>query len=80
MPKPNETLLILVSVAAKRQASGVMPLPEMISGGGDRAAKSITAPVKGGFAEERQANEAAILHRDDGDIGCMWPSPRQASG
>ena len=68
MPKLNDTQLILLSAAAMRPSGSLMPLPETIANAGDRATKAITALMKQGLLEERETNDAASVHRDDGDI------------
>lgn len=68
MPKLNDTQLILLSAAARRPSGSLMPLPETIANGGDRATKAITALVKQGFVEERETSDVISVHRDDGDI------------
>ncbi|WP_374130904.1 DUF3489 domain-containing protein [Sphingomonas sp. 28-62-20] len=66
--KLNDPQLILLSAAAGRSGGSLMPLPDSIAGAGDRATRAITALVKQGLVEERETNDAASVHRDDGDI------------
>ncbi|OYY76397.1 MAG: hypothetical protein B7Y43_15245 [Sphingomonas sp. 28-62-20] len=68
MPKLNDTQLILLSAAARLSSGSLMPVPDSIAGAGDRAAKAITALVKQGLVEERETNDAASVHRNDGDV------------
>lgn len=68
MPKLNDTQLILLTAAAGRPSGSLMPLPDSIADAGDRATRAVTALVKRGLVEERETNDAACVHRDDGDI------------
>lgn len=68
MPKLNDTQLILLSTAAQRDGGSLLPLPDTLGDAGDRATKAITALIKLGFTEERETNDAANVHRTDGDL------------
>ena len=68
MPKLNDTQLILLSTAAGRSSGSLMPLPETIATAGERATRAIAALVKQGLVEERETDDAASVHRADGDI------------
>jgi hypothetical protein len=52
MTKLTDLQAILLSSAAQRTDGSLLPPPETISAGADRAGKAIAALIKRGYAEE----------------------------
>ncbi len=69
MAKLNDLQSIILSVASQRKSGSLLPLPERYAGGGTRVSKALATLVTLAFAEERETNDAASIHRMDGDIG-----------
>jgi hypothetical protein len=67
MPKLNDTQLVLLSSAAKRDDRSFYPLPATISSG-PRATTALASLLKSGFASERDTNDLTISYRQDGDL------------
>jgi DNA-binding MarR family transcriptional regulator len=68
MPKLNDTQLVLLSAALQREDCSIFPLPTVLADAGDRTTKAVTALIKYGFAEERETNDPASVHRTDQDV------------
>lgn len=68
MPKLNDTQLVLLSAALQRADCSILPLSAVLADAGDRATKAIAALIKVGFAEERETNDPASVHRTDQDV------------
>ena len=68
MPRLSDTQSILLAHAAQRRDGSLFPLPDTLSSSGAGVAKSITALVKHGLAEERETSDATCVRRSDGDL------------
>lgn len=66
MTKLTDTQSILLSAASQRDDGSVLPLPASIKPGGGTA-KALVALVKRGLVEERVTDDAAAVHRAEGD-------------
>ena len=82
MPKLNDTQLMLLAHAAKRDSGSVYPLPDSLTGAA-RATKAIAALIKLGMVEEREVTDAAEVSRTTDNMrygGCCQsnanPSPQ----
>ncbi len=69
MTRLNDTQMLLLATAGKRDDGSLYPLPETRNGAAARAAKAITALMKLGLVVEREATDSSAVVRRDGDIG-----------
>jgi len=67
MTKLNDIQSILLTTAAQRDNSSLMPAAASIADAGDRLTKAIAVLAKRGFAEERPATNSGSIYRTDGD-------------
>ena len=68
MPKLSDAQSILLAHEAQRPGGSLLPWPATLSSGAAETAKSITALMRHGLAEERETHDAAAVHRIDGDL------------
>lgn len=68
MAKLNDTHLILLSAAARRDCRNLWPLPDALADGAERAAKATASLIKRGLVEERETTDRSHVHRIDGDL------------
>ena len=66
MTKLSDTQRILLSSAAQRDSSSLLPLPASIKPGGGTA-KALAALIKRGLADERETGDATSIIRSDGE-------------
>lgn len=69
MARLNDTQMLLLAAAAKRESGSLYPLPETRSGAAARAAKAIAALMKLELVIERETTDNSAVVRRDGDIG-----------
>lgn len=62
----NDTQMLLLATAAKRESGSLYPLPETRNGAAARAAKAVTALMKLGLVIERETKSSPAIVRRDG--------------
>ena len=67
MTKLNDTMRILLSAAAQRETSSVLPIPRSLTASA-QTAKAITHLLAAGFADERETSDPQAVHRTDADL------------
>ena len=67
MTKLNDTMRILLSAAAQRETSSVLPMPRSLTASA-QSAKAIAQLLAAGFAEERETRDPQTVHRADADL------------
>ncbi len=67
MPKLNDTHLVILAAAAKRESGSLLPLPKTLKVTKAAAAGALKSLLKQGLAEERPATEAAEAWREEKD-------------
>lgn len=70
MARLNDTQMLLLATAAKRESGSLYPLLDTRNGAAARAAKAITALMKLGLVVERETTDSSAVVRRDGDTGC----------
>jgi len=68
MTKLTDIQSILLSAAAARDTSQLLPIPESLTGKEEPARKAIQQLIKRGLATEVEAIDAATILREDGDL------------
>ena len=68
MPKLNDTQLMLLAHAARRDSGSFYPLPDALAGAA-RTAKAVGSLTKAHLAEERKTSDQGAISRTDGDLG-----------
>ncbi len=67
MPKLNDTHLIILATAAKREGGSLLPLPKTLKVTKAAATGALKSLLKQGIAEERPATEAEEVWREEKD-------------
>lgn len=67
MTKLNDPMRILLSTAAQRETSSVLPIPRSLTARA-QTTKAIAQLLAAGFAEERETSDPQIVHRTDADL------------
>lgn len=65
--KLNDTHLILLTAASRRENGSLLPLPESLVDAADRVQKAITGLLKNGLVEQGEVATAADAWRQEGD-------------
>ncbi|MES2987946.1 MAG: DUF3489 domain-containing protein [Pseudomonadota bacterium] len=64
----NDTQLVLLSAASRRESGNLIPLPDTLADKGDDARKAISSLIKAKFVEEGAVATANLSWRTDDDI------------
>lgn len=67
MPKLNDTHLVILTTAAKRDSGSLLPLPKTLKVTNAAATSALKALLKQGLAEERSAAQAGEVWREEKD-------------